>query len=214
MVKPMHVPQPVEEHDLAERLAARLDPLHGMSRLSARSDYDLGPNRPPDGQTLTPAAVLAPIVRRPAGWTMLFTERAADLPHHPGQISFPGGRVQPDDEGPVGTALREAEEELGLCQGLFAPIGGLEPWVTGTGFRILPVVAYLEPGFVVRPDPREVASVFEAPLSFLFDPANHEVREAEWRGAKRRFYAMPYEGHYIWGATAGMIRALYERLYG
>jgi 8-oxo-dGTP pyrophosphatase MutT (NUDIX family) len=136
------------------------------------------------------------------------------MPSHPGQISFPGGRLQASDSGPLAAALREAEEELGVSRALFHPIGGFDAYETGTGYRITPVVAYLDPGFLLKPDPREVADVFETPLAFLMNPANHERREGEWRGARRFYYAMPYEGRFIWGATAGMIRALYERLYG
>jgi 8-oxo-dGTP pyrophosphatase MutT (NUDIX family) len=214
MVKPMHASRPHLSDDLSARLAARLDPLDRIAQLAARTDFDLDPaGAPAPPRALVPAAVLAPIVRRPEGWTLLFTQRAEGLPRHAGQISFPGGRMHAEDTGPLHTALRETEEELGLDRRLFTPIGAFDPYETGTGFRILPIVAYLEPGFILAPDPREVADVFEAPLDFLMNPAHHEIREAEWRGARRRFYAMPYEGRLIWGATAGMIRALYERLY-
>lgn len=200
--------------DLEARLADRLDPLHALAQDVRRGDYDLNPEqRPEELRTLTPAAVLAPIVRRPEGWTLLLTQRTETMPTHAGQVAFPGGRVQPEDNGPVDTALREAEEEVGVSRRLFRPIGGIDPWETGTGYRITPIVAFIEPGFMLRPDPREVAAVFETPLEFLFNPANHETREGEWRGQKRTYYAMPHNGRFIWGATAGMIRALYERLY-
>jgi 8-oxo-dGTP pyrophosphatase MutT (NUDIX family) len=214
MVKPMQASRSEAAMELAHRLATRLDPLDAPAGGVARGDFDLSPEgRPAVSGALTPAAVLAPIVRRPGGWTLLFTQRAEGLPRHPGQISFPGGRMHAEDKGPVETALRETEEELGLAQSLFTPVGAIDPYETGTGFRVLPIVAYLEPGFALRPDPREVADVFETPLAFLMDPAHHEVREMDWKGARRRFYAMAYEGRLIWGATAGMIRALYERLY-
>jgi 8-oxo-dGTP pyrophosphatase MutT (NUDIX family) len=204
----------IDVADLAERLATRLDPLDALIEEARRGDFDLNPqNRPEEIRTLTPAAVLAPIVRRPEGWTLLLTQRTESMPTHAGQVAFPGGRVQKEDSGPVDTALRECEEETGIARGLLTPIGGIEPWETGTGYRITPIIAYLDPGFDVKPDPREVAAVFETPLDFLFDPTNHEQRESEWRGQKRIFYAMPHNGRYIWGATAGMIRALYERLY-
>jgi 8-oxo-dGTP pyrophosphatase MutT (NUDIX family) len=214
MVKPMQASRSAAAGDLARLLATRLDPVDGPAMGALRGDYDLSPEgRPAPLSELVPAAVLAPIVRRPAGWTMLFTQRAEGLPRHPGQISFPGGRRQPEDRTLLETALRETQEELGVLQALFSPVGAFDPYETGTGFRILPIVAYLEPGFSLMPDPREVADVFEVPFAFLMDPAHHEVRETEWKGAMRRFYAIPYEGRNIWGATAGMIRALYERLY-
>ena len=201
------------EEDLAERLRTRLDPLDALIEEARRGDFDLNPeNRPPELRALTPAAVLAPIVRRPEGWTLMLTQRTETMPTHAGQVAFPGGRMA-QGEGAVAAALREAEEETGVARTLFTPLGGIEPWETGTGYRISPIVATIDPGFALAPDPREVAAVFETPLSFLFNPANHEKREGEWRGMKRIYYAMPYDGHYIWGATAGMIRALYERLY-
>lgn len=200
--------------DLESLLRSRLDPLDQIGRgLSTRSDGDLNPDWPDRPATFRPAAVLAPIVKRPEGWTMIFTERSVETPAHPGQISFPGGRVQASDADAVETALRETREEIGLGGDFIEPIGAWDRYETGTGYRITPVVGLVEPGFTLTLDPREVASVFEAPLSFLLDPANHERREGEWRGLKRAYYAMPYEGRFIWGATAGMIRALYERLH-
>lgn len=144
---------------------------------------------------------------------MLFTQRAQETPAHPGQISLPGGRVQDSDTDAVHTALRETEEEIGLARQFIEPLGAWDQYKTGTGFVITPIVGLVEPGFELRLDPREVADVFEAPLSFLLDPANHERREAVWRGKARAYYAMPYGDRFIWGATAGMIRALYERLF-
>ncbi len=198
--------------DLDSRLRARLDPLDRITD-AQRSDRDLNPDWVAPETELRPAAVLAPIIMRPQGWTMLFTQRAEETPAHPGQISFPGGRVQASDQGPLDTALRETFEEIGLERARIEALGAFDRYETGTGYRITPVVGLIAPGFELKLDPREVASVFEAPLSFLFDPANHERREGEWRGIKRTYYAMPYEGHFIWGATAGMIRALYQRLY-
>lgn len=197
--------------DLEARLRARLDPLDAASAL-ARSDRDLNPDWPNATGALRAAAVLAPIVRRPEGWSLLFTERAAHLASHAGQISFPGGRLEPGETA-VDAALREAEEEIGLTRDFITPIGGFEPYETGTGFRIAPIVAFVGPGFTLKPDPREVADVFEAPFDFFMDVANHERREGEWRGRRGAYYAMPYQDRFIWGATAGMIRALYERLY-
>ena len=195
-----------------ELLRARLDLLSDVPALM-RSDRDLNPDwMQPEGE-LKPAAVLAPIIKRPEGWTMLFTQRAAETPAHPGQVSFPGGRVQASDANAVETALRETFEEVGLGREWIEPLGAWDQYETGTGYRITPIVGLVEPGFTLTLDPREVASVFEAPLSFLFDPAKLERREAVWQGQKRAYYAMPYGDHFIWGATAGMIRALYERLY-
>lgn len=200
-------------NELEQLLRTRLDPLDGEGGI-ARGDRDLNPHWPDaEARVLTPAAVLAPIVMRPEGWTLLFTQRSVETPAHPGQISFPGGRVQTNDAGPVDTALRETFEEIGLTRDHIEPLGAWDRYETGTGFRITPIVALVRPGFTLTLDPREVAEAFEAPLSFLFDPANHERREGEWRGRRGAYYAMPYEGRFIWGATAGMIRALYERLY-
>ena len=198
--------------DVETRLRSKLDPFDRITD-AQRSDRDLNPDWIAPDVALRPAAVLAPIIMRPQGWTMLFTQRAEETPAHPGQISFPGGRVQASDEGPLDTALRETFEEIGLAHARIEPLGAFDRYETGTGYRITPVVGLIAPGFELNLDPREVASVFEAPLSFLFDPANHERREGEWRGVKRAYYAMPYEGHFIWGATAGMVRALYQRLY-
>lgn len=199
---------------LESLLRTRLDPLDSVAQESARtrSDNDLNPdwdNHPEQ----RPAAVLAPIIKRATGWTMLFTARSVETPAHPGQISFPGGRVQASDANAVETALRETLEEIGLERRFIEPIGAWDRYDTITGYRVTPIVALVEPGFELTLDPREVASVFEAPLDFLMNPANHEKREAQWQGRTRYYYAMPYGDHFIWGATAGMIRALYERLY-
>ncbi len=195
-------------------LRQRLDPLHAVAQTTARtrSDNDLNPgfDNHPEAR---PAAVLAPIIKRASGWTMLFTERAKETPAHPGQISFPGGRVQASDSDAVDTALRETFEEIGLAREFIEPVGAWDRYDTITGYRVTPIVGLVEPGFDLKLDPREVASVFEAPLDFLMNPANHEKREAQWQGRTRYYYAMPYDGHNIWGATAGMIRALWERLY-
>ena len=198
--------------DLEARLSARLDPLDRIAKAVARGDRDLNPDWPASERSFRAAAVLAPIVKRPAGWTLLFTERAADLASHAGQISFPGGRIE-EGETPLEAALRETEEEIGLARRFVRPLGGFDAYETGTGFRIAPIVALIEPGFELTLDPREVANVFEAPFAFFMDVANHERREGEWRGRRGAYYAMPYEGRHIWGATAGMIRALWERLY-
>ena len=159
-----------------------------------------------------PAAVLVPIVLRPAGPTLLLTQRAASLRRHSAQIAFPGGRVDAVDGSPVVTALRETEEEIGLPREKVRTLGFLDAYLTGTGYRIVPVVATIEPPFALTLNPHEVDAAFEAPLDFLLDPANHQRHGREWQGRMRTYYAMPFGDHYIWGATAGMIRNLYERL--
>ena len=164
------------------------------------------------GGPLIPAAVLFPIVLREGGHTVLLTERTAHLRDHAGQVSFPGGRVEAEDESPIHTALRETEEEIGLAREHIDVLGFLPEYRTGTGFRVTPVVALVQPPFSLTPDPFEVAEVFEVPLAFLIDPANHERHSLHYRGALRHYFAMPWQGHFIWGATAGMIRSLSERL--
>ena len=161
---------------------------------------------------LTPAAVLFPIVLRDGGETVLLTQRTAHLRDHAGQISFPGGRVEVEDLSPIHTALRETQEEIGLASKHIEVIGFLPEYRTGTGFRVTPVVALVHPPFELSPDQFEVAEVFEVPLAFLLDPINHKEHSLHYRGALRHFFAMPYGDYFIWGATAGMIRSLTERL--
>lgn len=165
-----------------------------------------------EGLPLTPAAVLFPIVLRDNGQTVLLTQRTAHLRDHAGQISFPGGRVEAEDESPIHTALRETEEEIGLAREHVEVLGFLPEYRTGTGFRVTPVVALVTPPFELALDPFEVAEAFEVPLSFLLDPANHKRHSLHYRGALRHFFAMPYGDYFIWGATAGMIRSLSQRL--
>ena len=165
-----------------------------------------------EGLPLTPAAVLFPIVLRDNGQTVLLTQRTAHLKDHAGQISFPGGRVEEEDQSPVHTALRETEEEIGLAREHVEVLGFLPEYRTGTGFRVTPVVALVTPPFELALDPFEVAEAFEVPLAFLLDPANHKRHSLHYRGALRHFFAMPYGDYFIWGATAGMIRSLTERL--
>lgn len=165
-----------------------------------------------ESSLLTAAAVLFPIVLHDEGATVLLTQRTAHLRDHGGQISFPGGRVEIDDESPVHTALRETEEEIGLGRECVEIVGFLPEYFTGTGFRVTPVVAFVHPPFALTPDPFEVAEVFEVPLAFLLDPKNHQRHSLHYRGALRHFFAMPYGDYFIWGATAGMIRSLTDRL--
>ncbi|MCB2101299.1 MAG: CoA pyrophosphatase [Rhodobacterales bacterium] len=177
-----------------------------------RGDHFLNPGYVPKGP-LKLAAVLVGLVDRPHGLHLLLTQRTDHLSHHPGQVSFPGGHIEDDDDGPEGAALRETEEEIGLDRSHITLLGRLTDYVTRTGFRVTPVIALVRPGFTLKPDPFEVAEVFEVPLSFLLDPANHQRHSREFEGKERHFYAMPYNGHFIWGATAGMIRQLYEYLH-
>ncbi len=165
-----------------------------------------------EGLPLTPAAVLFPIVMRDDGQTVLLTQRTAHLKDHGGQISFPGGRVEDEDLSPIHTALRETEEEIGLGREHVEVLGFLPEYRTGTGFRVTPVVALVTPPFNLALDPFEVAEAFEVPLAFLLDPVNHKRHSLHYRGALRHFFAMPYGDYFIWGATAGMIRSLTERL--
>lgn len=156
------------------------------------------------------ASVLVPIVLREQAPTVLLTQRTAHLRDHAGQVSFPGGRVEPGDDSPEATALREAEEEIGLAPEVVEVIGRLPPFLTVTGFIVTPVVGLVRPPFDLRLDAFEVAEVFEPPLSFLLDEANHIHHELVWRGHPHRYWSMPWQGYNIWGATAGMLRALYQ----
>lgn len=160
-----------------------------------------------------PASVLVPIVMREQGATLLFTQRAAHLSDHPGQISFPGGRVDGQDDSLVDTALREAEEEVGLHRRHVEVMGALPNYFTGTGYKINPVVAMVHPPFGLHIDTGEVAEVFEIPLVFLMDGQHHQRRVFEFKnGTRRMFYTMPYDRFFIWGATAGIVRNLFHYL--
>jgi 8-oxo-dGTP pyrophosphatase MutT (NUDIX family) len=178
----------------------------------SRGDHLLTPGALPPSDGLTGAAVLVPLVDHPSGLTVLLTQRTAHLADHGGQISFPGGRIEPTDEHPIAAALREAEEEVGLPASHVEVVGRLDTYVTGTGFEVIPVVAFVRVPYPLRPDPSEVAEVFEVPLDFLVDPANLQRGSREWRGTTRFFFALPYETRYIWGATAGMLVNLAEVL--
>ena len=196
----------------AERLRERFSnpPRWSPEMTGDRIRLHVGPPRP--------AAVLLPIVLHPEGAAVLLTQRTAHLRQHSGQVAFPGGRHEPADRTPVHTALREAHEEVGLEPSRVEVIGRLPEYLTGTGFQVTPVVGLVAPGFEVRPDPHEVAEVFEVPLDFLMDPRNHQRRLIEVGGAPRIFWAMPWRPHraareyFIWGATAAMLRNLYRLL--
>jgi 8-oxo-dGTP pyrophosphatase MutT (NUDIX family) len=163
-------------------------------------------------QPVRPAAVLIPVVDH-AEPTVLLTQRAAHLNDHAGQISFPGGKIDPIDASPLDAALREAEEEVGLTREFIEPIGYLDLYGTSFGFRILPTLARVRPGFKLRINHAEVDDAFEVPLAFLMNPVNHQLHSKEFRGMERSYYAMPFAERYIWGATAGILRVLYERIY-
>jgi 8-oxo-dGTP pyrophosphatase MutT (NUDIX family) len=183
--------------------------------LNGPSDYDLNPGLDtefPRPAAPRAAAVLVPVVMRDA-LTLLFTQRTDALPSHAGQIAFPGGKVEPEDRDVVETAQREAEEEVGLDRALTEPLGFLDPYFTGTGFRIVPVVALVQPTFTLTLDPSEVAAAFEVPLDFLMNAENHQRHSRTFRGHERFFHAMPYEDHYIWGATAGILKNMHERFF-
>ena len=160
-----------------------------------------------------PAAVLVPIIDR-AVPTVLLTLRTAELNSHAGQIAFPGGRIDPNDKSPVAAAMREAREEIGLAPNLIEPIGYLDLYLTFSGFRILPTVARVKPDFALTLNPSEVVESFEVPLDFLMTPSNHQQKSRDWKGIIRNYYAMPYGERYIWGITAGILKNLYDRIYG
>jgi 8-oxo-dGTP pyrophosphatase MutT (NUDIX family) len=162
-------------------------------------------------QPIRPAAVLIGVVDHPEP-TVLLTKRAGHLADHAGQIAFPGGKIDATDASPLDAALREAWEEVGLERAFIDPIGYLDLYGTGFGFRILPTVARVQPGFSLDINRSEVDDAFEVPLAFLMDPANHQLHSKEFRGMERSYYAMPYAERYIWGATAGILRILYERI--
>ncbi len=158
------------------------------------------------------ASVLIGIVVRASGLAVLLTQRTAHLNDHAGQISFPGGRAELVDASPIETALRETEEEIGLARAQVEVLGQLPDYFTGTGYRVTPVVALVREPFELVPDPFEVDEVFEVPLAYLMDPANHQVRRLALDEGERQFYAIPYEKRFIWGATAGMLRNFYRFL--
>ncbi len=201
---------------LRDWIAGHLDPLEAPPAPGAArsSDFDLEPaGARPAPARYDAAAVLVALVEREEGLSVILTRRADTLRSHTGQVAFPGGRSDPG-ETPWATALREAEEEIGLDPAVVSLAGLSTPYRTGTGFEVTPVVGFVAPPVSLAPNPQEVAAIFETPFGFLMDPTNYEEREREFQGVKRRFYAMTWEDRLIWGATAGMLRALYDRLYG
>ena len=206
--------------DLRCRARGVLAPLEsrvnaGSDAPAGRNDFELNPELEAlaDAEHKRPAAVLIPVIEGAKQASILFTQRTDELPTHAGQISFPGGKMDIGDTNVVETALREAREEIGLEAEYIDTIGFLDDYITSTGYRISPLVAVIRQGYSITPDHREVAEVFDVPLSFLMNVQNHEMHSREWRGAQRKFYAMPYGNRFIWGATAGMLRNLYEWLY-
>lgn len=200
--------------DFETRALARLAAVEAVFDAPLRTDYDLNPEWPaPERPVIRPAAVLVGLIERGNDFGVLLTLRPETMASHAGQVAFPGGRIEPGETA-LQAALREAHEEVGVTPDTVRILGQGDTYLTGTGFAVAPFVGILPSDFVPVPHAREVADVFETPLSFLMDSANHERHEREFRGALRAYYAMPHNGRYIWGATAGMIKALYDRLYG
>lgn len=192
--------------DLDEDVLGRSEPL---------GDHVLNPDHVPgeDGTRLRDAAVLVPIVRKAGEASVILTERSNHLPSHAGQIAFPGGKIDADDRGPLEAAVREGQEEIALDPGKLEPLGFGDPYLTNSGYRIVPVVALLDDAEGLRANPNEVEDIFEVPLGHLMTPGNHLRASRPWAGRIRYFYTMPYQNRYIWGITAGIIRTLFERLY-
>jgi 8-oxo-dGTP pyrophosphatase MutT (NUDIX family) len=200
--------------EIVQKLSARRDAIASGALVPpphVGSDFALsGVDQPPT--ELRAAAVLVPLVDRAGVLSVLLTQRTEDMPSHAGQIAFPGGRKQAEDPSLVVTALRETEEEVGIDRSFVEVVGPIDTYVTRTGYAVTPIVGFVRPAFTLKPDPREVADVFEVPLAFFLDPANHHIHSRTWQGRERRYYAMPYGERYVWGATAGMIKNLYHIL--
>jgi 8-oxo-dGTP pyrophosphatase MutT (NUDIX family) len=200
--------------EIVQKLAARQRAIASGALVPppyVGSDFALNDLDQPPAQ-LRAAAVLVPLVDRAGALSVLLTQRTEDMPSHAGQIAFPGGRRQSEDDSLVITALRETEEEVGIDRSYVEVVGPIDTYVTRTGYAVTPVVGFVRPAFTLKPDPREVADVFEVPLDFFLDPVNHHVHSRTWQGRERRYYAMPYGERYVWGATAGMIKNLYHIL--
>lgn len=199
---------------ILERFAGTRPPDDPAAAARPGALGDLPPELRPPPARVRPAAVLVPLVEHMAGFTILLTKRAAHLPEHPGQVSFPGGRIEPGDAGPAAAALRETEEEIGLPASRVEVVGFLDPYLTITGYAVIPVVGFVPPGLTYRLDAYEVAELFELPLDHLLDPGNHRVVSREFFGRTIRYYAIDYKDHHIWGATAAMLMNFYHRLTG
>lgn len=197
-----------------ERLTLEVPPaLTDLNAQGARGDLDLNPESwiKAGVKATRPAAVLVPVIDRDEP-TVLLTQRTPDLTTHAGQVAFPGGKIDPNDESPVAAALREAKEETGLAPMMVEPLGYLDLYLTFSGFRILPTVARVKPGFTLKLNPSEVTETFEVPLRFLMAPENHRRKTRDWNGIPRDYYEIPFGNYYIWGITAGILRNLYERV--
>ena len=224
ILDPRRVPVAGVDSHLQPVAAERLLPQRLRERFAAGEPFE--PEHPGDGKPFedrspAAAAVLVPLVERPEGLTVLLTRRTEHLRDHAGQISFPGGRSEPEDDGPTHTALREAHEEVGLAPAHVDVIGALPTYTTVTHFVVTPVVALVQPRFELALDAFEVAEAFEVPLAWLMDPANHRRHRFEHEGGQRQFLSMPWQGtgpggeareYFIWGATAAMLRNLYRFL--
>lgn len=202
---------PFSAEDFRHRAARETGPFAGDEFGDHRLNPALRNMIVRDG--LRAAAVLVPVIDHGSEATVLLTQRNANLRSHSGQVAFPGGRIDPEDRSPEDAALRETMEEIGLPDDRIEVIGRLPDYVSGSGYRIAPVLSVVKPGFRLRLNPDEVDAAFEVPLSFLMDPANHHRQSRTWNQAERHFYEMPFGERYIWGVTAGIIRTLYERLY-
>lgn len=198
-------PIPLNPAALAHRLTLPAPPYE---------PHDLHVVPIPEGIRVRQAAVMVPLVPREDGIRVLLTQRTAHLSDHACQVSFPGGRVEPDDENREHTALRETEEEIGLAGRHINVLGRLQDYEIPSGFRITPVVGWVEPPFEVTPDPFEVAAIFEAPLECFLDPDRYQRRDFNFEGRHRHYMAIPYEGRYIWGATAAMLYNLCRMIRG
>jgi 8-oxo-dGTP pyrophosphatase MutT (NUDIX family) len=205
-------------HDFFVRARERLRlevpaALYDHSIEGNRGDLDLDPSlwERAGVKATRPAAVLIPVVDRPEPMVLLTLR--TELPSHPGQIAFPGGKIDAGDATPASAAIREADEEIGLARELIEPIGYLDLYLTFSGFRILPTLARVSPDYRLALNASEVAEAFEVPLAFLMDAQNHALHSRDWKGVERKYYAMPFGERYIWGVTAGILRNLYERIY-
>lgn len=198
----------------AARLLSNEPPAADDPTSNPRGDHSLEP----DGSAVIPppphrrAAVLVPVVSRPAGLAVVLTQRAAHLRDHSGQVALPGGKIDPADPTPLAAALREAEEEIGLAAPTVRMLGYLDPYLSATGFLVVPVLGLIDPAARLTPNPAEVDAIFEVPMAVLTDPARYQLRTRTWQGRTRRFYAMPFGDRLIWGVTAGILHNLHERL--